>query len=245
MESRKNWAHEGKDEKKQLQHFSLFGGGLYNSISAVRWNPSNQDEVLSRRPPASVFVSKGLSDIAFLNDGTRVLASDISGAISMWDRRASVHPQRVLTTKKRIGLTSIQSLGDQEQSRTYIRRKGIQSININSSCPYQLGFHLNDGWSGVLDIIYAVASTSSNGLHVLDFYPHSSSPCHVDYDDSKSHRETVKHKQSVFVPLSKRVTSCAIHPLNGTIVAGTMNASLLTISQKHLCKKGDGEDEQS
>ncbi|XP_035839267.1 uncharacterized protein LOC110906016 [Helianthus annuus] len=93
--------------------------------------------------------------------------------------------------------------------------------------------------------IYAVASTSSNGLHLLDFYPHSSSPCHVDYDDSKSHRETVKHKQSVFVPLSKRVTSCAIHPLNGTIVAGTMNASLLTISQKHLCKKGDGEDEQS
>ncbi|XP_035839265.1 uncharacterized protein LOC118486715 [Helianthus annuus] len=93
--------------------------------------------------------------------------------------------------------------------------------------------------------IYAVASTSSNGLHLLDFYPPSSSPCHVDYDDSKSHRETVKHKQSVFVPLSKRVTSCAIHPLNGTIVAGTMNASLLTISQKHLCKKGDGEDGQS
>uniref|UniRef100_A0A251SK62 Putative WD40-repeat-containing domain-containing protein n=1 Tax=Helianthus annuus TaxID=4232 RepID=A0A251SK62_HELAN len=152
----------------------------------------------------------------------------------MWDRRASVHPQRVLTTKKITGLTSIQSLGDQcvyggsesgfiyiwdlrrlrggrsstvfqsdkevEQSRTYIRRKGIQSININSTCPYQLGFHLNDGWSGVLDmhnyrvshihcpplppwmLIYAVASTSSNGLHLLDFYPHSSSPCHVDYE---------------------------------------------------------------
>ncbi|MFS8011887.1 putative transcription factor WD40-like family [Helianthus anomalus] len=121
---------------KQLQHFSLFGGGLFNSISAVRWNPSNQYEiaytsprsdeltifdigysqevqVLSKRPPASVFGSKGLSDIAFLNDGTRVLASDISGAISMWDRRASVHPQRGLTTKKITGLTSIQSLGDQ------------------------------------------------------------------------------------------------------------------------------------
>ncbi|MFS8011897.1 hypothetical protein Hanom_Chr14g01314381 [Helianthus anomalus] len=89
-------------------------------------------------------------------------------------------------------------------------------------------------------IIYAVASTSSNGLHLLDFFPHHSSPCHVDYDDSKSHRETVKRNQSAFVPLSKRVTSCAIQPLNGTIVT-----SLLAISQTHLCKKGDSEDQQS
>ncbi|MFS8011886.1 putative WD40-repeat-containing domain superfamily [Helianthus anomalus] len=143
-----HWMNEGKDEKKQLQHFSLFGGGLYNSISAVRWNPSNQDEIAYTSPRSDELT---IFDIGYSQEVqctchdtlNRVLASDISGAISMWDRRASVHPQRVLTTKKITGLTSIQSLGDQ---------------------------------------IYAVASTSSNGLHLLDFYPHSSSQCHVDYE---------------------------------------------------------------
>ncbi|KAM0022940.1 hypothetical protein Hdeb2414_s0023g00634131 [Helianthus debilis subsp. tardiflorus] len=51
--------------------------------------------------------------------------------------------------------------------------------------------------------------------------------------DSKSPQDIVERKQSVFVPLSKRVTVCASHPLNGTIVAGTM----------HLCKIGDGDDD--
>ncbi|KAJ0704582.1 hypothetical protein HanPI659440_Chr14g0564261 [Helianthus annuus] len=146
--------------------------------------------------------------------------------------------------------------------QSIIRPKEIHSININPSCPYQLGFHLQDGRSGVLDMhnfqvshihcpppspwldgrntaifeytrrkpswltnhsIYVVPSTSSNGLLFLDFNPHSSSPCHVDYVDSKNTRtSTVERKQSAFVPLSKRVTACVIHPLNDTIVAGTM-----------------------
>ncbi|PWA88254.1 WD40/YVTN repeat-like-containing domain-containing protein [Artemisia annua] len=120
---------------------------------------------------------------------------------------------------------------------------------------FQLGFHLDDGWSGVLDVqkfqvshihcppppwldgatsnallpprkpswlpehsIYAVGSTSSNELHLLDFYPNTSSPCHC-------------------------VTVCATHPLNGTIVAGTLNASLLMISQDHRSCKDEGVDD--
>ncbi|MFS8017311.1 hypothetical protein Hanom_Chr15g01378881 [Helianthus anomalus] len=55
----------------------------------------------------------GLSDIAFLNGDSRVLASDTCGAISMLDRRLSDLPQSVLTTKKNTSLTSIQLLGDQ------------------------------------------------------------------------------------------------------------------------------------
>ncbi|KAI3799423.1 hypothetical protein L1987_34721 [Smallanthus sonchifolius] len=67
--------------------------------------------------------------------------------------------------------------------------------------------------------------------------------CHYCCSVSKRPGETVERKQSVYVPLSKRVTACAIHPLNDTIVAGTMEASLLTISQKHLCKNGDDDDD--
>ncbi|KAJ0657345.1 putative transcription factor WD40-like family [Helianthus annuus] len=138
-----------------------------------------------------------------------------------------------------------------KEAQSNILPKEIQSININPSCSYQLGFHLDDGWSGVLDLhnfqIYAVGSTSNNGLHLLDFYPHTSSPCHVDYEqgtshDSKNPGETLECKQNVFIPLSGLVTACATHPLNGTIVAGTVEASLLMISQKHLCKKGDDDD---
>ncbi|KAJ0469925.1 hypothetical protein HanIR_Chr14g0713191 [Helianthus annuus] len=38
------------------------------------------------------------------------------------------------------------------KAQSSILPKEIQSININPSCPYQLGFHLDDGWSGVLDL---------------------------------------------------------------------------------------------
>ncbi|XP_076923246.1 uncharacterized protein LOC143585318 [Bidens hawaiensis] len=203
-----------------MQHCSIVHGAPYDSISAVRWNPSNQHEiaytrlangeltifdiehsqaiqVLRTRPAASDHEGQGLSDIAFLNSDTRVLASDASGAISMWDRRASDLPQRVLKTNKNIGLTSIQLYGDQRvygaskdgfiyvwdlggasqsdkevnsspqisinldsmlnehqplEAQINIRPKVIQSININPSCPYQLGFHTDDGWSGVLNM---------------------------------------------------------------------------------------------
>lgn len=33
------------------------------------------------------------------------------------------------------------------------------------------------------------------------------------------------HKQNVSIPLSEGVTACAVHPLNGTIVAGTQVSS--------------------
>ncbi|KAK9061504.1 hypothetical protein SSX86_018686 [Deinandra increscens subsp. villosa] len=331
-----NESGQGKDEKKPLLHLSLYDGSIFHDFAgAVRWNPSNQDEIAYT---SSLYNDHKLTifDIEHTRANqchdmlNRILASDTSGSISMWDRRVSDLPQRVLTTTKRIGsFASIQLLGDQcvygatkggliyiwdlrrlragrssacqsgtevhsspltwvnlesmLQAQGNFRLMEIQSININPTCPYQLGFHIGDGWSGVLDMhnlrvshvhsppppppldrwytkdfsivpprkpswlnehsIYVAASASSHGLHLIDFYPHPSSPCHVDYGDSRNPGESVECKQSVFVPLSKRATACATHPLNGTIVAGTMNASLLVISQKNLCKKGDGDDD--
>nr|GEW71048.1 putative WD40/YVTN repeat-like-containing domain-containing protein [Tanacetum cinerariifolium] len=51
--------------------------------------------------------------------------------------------------------------------------------------------------------------------------------------------ETSQRKQNILVPLSALVTACATHPLNGTIVAGTLNASLLMISQDHRSCKNE------
>ncbi|KAI9195666.1 hypothetical protein LWI28_017058 [Acer negundo] len=90
--------------------------------------------------------------------------------------------------------------------------------------------------------IYAVGSSSDHGIHLLDFYPDSSSPSHVDFNEDVSERNC-HGKQNRFVPLSEGVTACAAHPLNGTIIAGTKDSSLLVVSQKHHCTR-DTEIEQ-
>lgn len=148
----------------------------------------------------------------------------------------------------------------------------IHSISLDPSSSYRLAFHLDDGWSGILDIhtlevthihcpppawltasdishvsylmkpswlstnsIYAVGSLSDKGLHLLDFYPDPSSPCHVECSE-----EIVNNsRQNGFVPLSEDVSACATHPLNDFIVAGTKQASLLMIGQRKKALQGD------
>ncbi|KAJ0465173.1 putative transcription factor WD40-like family [Helianthus annuus] len=228
----------------------------------------------------------GLTSIQ-LDENQCVIGATKSGFIYIWDLRGGrssaafqSHKEAYSSPLTSVRLSSMLNKIGPLKAQSNILPKEIESININPSCSYQLGFHLDDGWSGVLDLhnfqvshihcppppwldesndvipmspprkaswlpkhsIYAVGSTSNNGLHLLDFYPHTSSPCHVDYDESKNPGETLECKQNVFVPLSGLVTACATHPLNGTIVAGTVEASLLMISQKHLCKKGDDDD---
>lgn len=47
-----------------------------------------------------------------------------------------------------------------------------------------------------------------------------------EYDGRIGH-----HKQNVSIPVSEGVTACAVHPLNGTIVAGTQ----VSTQRKILC----------
>ncbi|XAR60412.1 hypothetical protein NMG60_11033776 [Bertholletia excelsa] len=204
-----------------------------------------------------------------------------NGIIYMWDLRGGTSSTAFQSSKVRhySPLTSVKLASVLEKvgglkAQSNIVPKEVHSININPSCPYQLAFHLDDGWSGVLDIhnfqvthvhcpphhgcedvknvfadlsclrkpswlptysIYAVGSAYNNGIHLLDFYPDPSSPCHVDYSEAietDMERKT-SQKQNKFVPLSEGVTACSTHPLNGTIVAGTKKSSLLVISQKY------------
>ncbi|XP_050371547.1 uncharacterized protein LOC126789434 [Argentina anserina] len=159
------------------------------------------------------------------------------------------------------------------KEQSAIVSKEIHSINLDPGCPHQLAFHLDDGWSGVLDVhnlevthihcpppawlndsvdsdlsflrkpswlptnsIYVVGSSTDSGIHILDFYPDSSSPSHVDYDENANRLSGVKDHQAMqnrFIDLSEGVTACAVHPLNSTIIAGTKHSSLLMVSQTH------------
>ncbi|KAL4283984.1 hypothetical protein GQ457_16G006240 [Hibiscus cannabinus] len=213
-------------------------------------------------------------------DNQTIFGASKDGNIYMWDLRGgrasaafqchneAGHPPLV-SLKLASMLSKIGSL----KAQSDIVPKEIHSINLDPSCPYQLAFHLDDGWSGVLDIynlrvthvhcpppawltgasvstdllylrkpswlpassIYAVGSSYDCGLHILDFYPDTSSPSHVDYKEDAELESlsemNQQRKKNIFVPLSEGVTACASHPLNGTIIAGTKHSSLLVVSQ--------------
>ncbi|KAJ8759613.1 hypothetical protein K2173_008794 [Erythroxylum novogranatense] len=219
-------------------------------------------------------------------DNQMIFGGDRRGTIYMWDFRGGrassgfqshrevCHPPaaswKLASMLEKIGPLKAQS---------NIVSKEVHSITFDPSCPHHLAFHLDDGWSGILNThnfqithihcpppawlndantisnllyfrkpswlpalsIYVIGSSSDNGIHLLDFYPDRSSPCHVDYrEDTEIHSGMVNGcRQNRFVPLSESVTTCATHPLNGTIVAGTKNSSLLIVSQQKHSIKGD------
>ncbi|XP_039063235.1 uncharacterized protein LOC120207902 isoform X2 [Hibiscus syriacus] len=213
-------------------------------------------------------------------DNQTIFGASKDGNIYMWDLRGGrtsaafqCHNEAGHPPLVSLKLVSMLSKIGSLKAQSDIVPKEIHSIDLDPSCPYQLAFHLDDGWSGVLDIynlrvthvhcpppawltgasissdllylrkaswlpassIYAVGSSYDSGIHILDFYPDTSSPSHVDY---KEHEESMSEinrqtKKNIFVPLSEGVTACASHPLNGTIIAGTKHSSLLAISQPH------------
>ncbi|KAI3892760.1 hypothetical protein MKW92_022240 [Papaver armeniacum] len=346
-----------EDDTKHLLHLST-----NQQLDVVRWNIANQDEVactsvqsnevlifdigyvssepvevLRKRPSVTVHgfeVPRGLSDIAFTSsDKSRLLASDMSGAINLWDRRVSNLPCLELSTNSRSNLNSIQLNVENQivfgagkngiiyawdlrggrtscafqshkevshspltlwkialllegigslKAQSDIRSKEIHSIDLDPSCSYQLAFHLDDGWSGVLDTnnfqvthmhcpppawlngpdmsnnclslrkpswlptssIYAVGSSSDDGIHLLDFYPRPDAACHVDLNEDIQSilEEKNKKARNRFIPLSEGVYVCATHPLNGTIIAGTKQSSLLVISQRHQSFRSVDDD---
>ncbi|KAJ6714062.1 TRANSDUCIN/WD40 REPEAT-LIKE SUPERFAMILY PROTEIN [Salix viminalis] len=220
-----------------------------------------------------------LNSIKLSVENQMVFGAGRHGIVYMWDLRGGraasafqfhkqiCHPP-VTSWKLSSMLERIGSL----KAQSDIVSKEVHSIDFDPSCPYQLAFHLDDGWSGILDIynfqvthvhcpppawlngsstdllslrkpswlathsIYVVGSSTDNGIHLLDFYPDPSSPCHVDYspieDVERPSRMNSRNKQNRFLPLSEGVTACAAHPLNGTIIAGTQLSSLLVVSQR-------------
>ncbi|KAK9157013.1 hypothetical protein Scep_003587 [Stephania cephalantha] len=122
-------------------------------------------------------------------------------------------------------------------------RKFVQHIGCFLPAMLYGSEMLGDGWKAAwlpTSSIYAVGSPSTNGIHLLDFYPDPTSACHVDNDDKQSSPEGKdRNIQNNFVSSSEGVTVCASHPLNGTIIAGTKRHSLLVMSE--LCYSYNAE----
>ncbi|TYI65060.1 hypothetical protein E1A91_D09G131400v1 [Gossypium mustelinum] len=219
-----------------------------------------------------------LNTIQLHVDNQTIFGASKDGNIYMWDLRGGrtsaafqCHNEAGLPPLVSFKLASKLAKIGSLKAQSDIVPKEIHSIDLDPSCPYQLAFHLDDGWSGVLDIynlrvthvhcpppawlngasistdllclrkpswlptssIYAVGSSYDCGIHILDFYPDTSSPSHVDYREDVESLSKMNHqrKKNIFVPLSEGVTTCASHPLNGTIIAGTKHSSLLVVSQ--------------
>ncbi|KAK2382157.1 Transducin/WD40 repeat superfamily protein [Trifolium repens] len=215
-----------EDESKLLLHLSPD-----QQLDVVKWNPLNQNEVLCaslKRNGLLIFdveymmsepieelrtrhtatvngsnIPKGLTDVAFASNESRIFASDTHGTINVWDRRAKTLPCLELTSASFGTLNSIQLDAENQiifgagrhgivylwdirggrASTTFLSHKEIchppvtsvklatllqkigslkaqaeivpkeiHSIGLNPSCPDQLAFHLDDGWSGILDI---------------------------------------------------------------------------------------------
>ncbi|KAJ4781138.1 Transducin/WD40 repeat-like superfamily protein [Rhynchospora pubera] len=195
-----------------------------------------------------------------------------NGVIYAWDLRGgrssfafqSPNEVPVLTSLKVSSM--LEKIKDLKEQSNIVSRE-IHSIKFDPSCPHQLAFHLDDGWSGVINVndlsvthvhcpppnwldgiitctiirrpawlptfsVYAVSS-SSKAIYLLDFYPDKTSPSHINFNDeietiSRGKRRLLQNK---LISLSEDVICCAVHPFNGTIVAGTEESSLMVVSQ--------------
>ncbi|CAJ1933267.1 unnamed protein product [Sphenostylis stenocarpa] len=205
-----------------------------------------------------------LNSIQLNADNQIIFGAGKHGLVHVWDIRGGrasanfqslkemCHPP-VTSVKLATLLEKIGSL----KAQTNIVPKEIHSIVINPSCPYQLAFHLVDGWNDSYipsDLsylrkpswlstcsIYLAGSSSDCGIHLLDFYPSTNSPCHVDYkeDMQEISRRNNRRNRNRFISLSEGVISCAAHPLYNAIVAGTKKTSLLVISQRQESFRSD------
>ncbi|XP_057456226.1 uncharacterized protein LOC130747340 [Lotus japonicus] len=228
-----------------------------------------------------------LNSIQLSADNQIIFGAGNKGLLHVWDIRGGrvstnfqSHKELCYPPLTSVKLATLLEKIGSLKAQTKIISKEIHSIAINPSCPYQLAFHLDDGWSGILDInnfqvthihcppppwlndsyvptdvsylrkpswlstcsIYMTGSPCNSGIHLLDFYPSTSSPSHVDYRENieEFNGQNKQNNRNRFISLSEEVISCAAHPLYNAIVAGTKESSLLVISQRR--ESSDGKE---
>ncbi|KAG8060457.1 hypothetical protein GUJ93_ZPchr0002g26062, partial [Zizania palustris] len=248
----------------------LFASGLDGAVYMWDMRLSKTHCLELTGSPESQFSSVNLNI-----DNRTVFAASKNGTVHAWDLRggrasAAFQSHNEVQQLSSVKLSTLLGKVPLLKEQSNIVSSGIHSIDFNPSCSYQLAFHLDNGWSGVLNVntlsvshlhcpppawlenmdfmlkelprkptwlstssIYAVGSSSSSGMYLLDFHPDSNSASHVDYNEEIRVSEEHQPAANKFIPLSQRVISCAAHPLCHTILAGTQFSSLLMLSQKH------------
>ncbi|XP_054816580.1 uncharacterized protein LOC129316272 [Prosopis cineraria] len=104
--------------------------------------------------------SSGMLNSIQLNAENQIIfGAGKDGMVYVWDIRGGrasstfqSHKEACHPPMMSLRLASLMDKIESLKAQSDIIPKEIHSINLNPSCPYQLAFHLDDGWSGVLDI---------------------------------------------------------------------------------------------
>nr|XP_009419175.2 PREDICTED: uncharacterized protein LOC103999222 [Musa acuminata subsp. malaccensis] len=281
--------------EKGKSKFSHHTCELYNGLSEIMFASADKSRLLASGLDGAIYIwDKRLSNFPCLELTTNshsqlnsialdledrvVFGASKQGIIYAWDLRGG-RPSYAFQSHNDASCSLLASLKVSSmlerittlKAQSNIVSREIHSISFDPSCYHQLAFHLDDGWSGVLNVssfnvthvhcpppawldgmdistssimrrpswlptcsIYAVGSSSGNGLHLLDFYPGTSSACHVDFieESQNTYKECRGAVKNQYVPVSQNILVCAVHPLNETIIAGTKESSLLVVSPR-------------
>ncbi|KAF6158680.1 hypothetical protein GIB67_040194 [Kingdonia uniflora] len=115
----------------------------------------------------------------------------------------------------------IEKIGSlKEQSEIFSRE--IHSINFDPCCHYQLAFHLDDGWSGVLDI------NSSQVTHI-----HCPPPAWLNAEDFSTKYIRPFLKKPAWLPTSSRRVGAASATLK-SVIGGDMDLIEFSIFGKNV-----------
>ncbi|THU48228.1 hypothetical protein C4D60_Mb09t24020 [Musa balbisiana] len=281
--------------EKGKSKFSHHTCELYNGLSEIMFASADKSRLLASGLDGAIYIwDKRLSNFPCLELTTNshsqlnsialdledrvVFGASKQGIIYAWDLRGG-RPSYAFQSHNDASCSLLASLKVSSmlerittlKAQSNIVSREIHSISFDPSCYHQLAFHLDDGWSGVLNVssfnvthvhcpppawldgmdistssimrrpswlptcsIYAVGSSSGNGLYLLDFYPGTSSACHVDFieESQNTYKECCGAVKNQYVPVSQNILVCAVHPLNETIIAGTKESSLLVVSPR-------------
>lgn len=101
-----------------------------------------------------------LNSLQLLRDEHLILAGSEGGHIFLWDLRGGRSSAAFVTSGEVYHpplrsvkvATLLEDISDLK-AQTRIENSSVHSISLNPSYGYHLGFHLNNGWSGVLDLL--------------------------------------------------------------------------------------------
>ncbi|KAB1211930.1 hypothetical protein CJ030_MR1G005701 [Morella rubra] len=100
-----------------------------------------------------------LNSIEFDAENQLIFGAGSNGRIYIWDLRGGresaafqSHKEVCHPPLKSLKLSAMLEEIESLKAQSHIIPREIHSLDLDPSCPYQLAFHLDDGWSGVLDI---------------------------------------------------------------------------------------------
>ncbi|CAK9227986.1 unnamed protein product [Sphagnum troendelagicum] len=121
------------------------------------------DRRTGKLPSLSLQAPAGAGDLNSLelsNDEQLVFAGCEGGHVFLWDFRGGRNSAAFVTPGeayhpplRSVKLTTcLEDIADL-RAQTKIESSSVHSISLNPSCGHQLAFHLNNGWSGALDLM--------------------------------------------------------------------------------------------